>query len=448
MISTALSCLDATDNEALIQAFTDWGVSFCDGDAKNDASAAVVVFDHVGENLCSHISRLACRIPGRVIAMAACSECFDRDGIYRLIEMGASDVVTWDTENNTVAHVAARLRRWELVDQLTCSPEVQNRVIGRSPAWLAALRQIVEAARFSNDAILIDGETGTGKELAAQVIHSVDCQHGQRELSIVNCAAIVPGLSGSEFFGHERGAFTGAASQRDGAFALADGGVLFLDEVGELPLSLQAQLLRVLQEKRYKRVGGNAWHKTDFRLVCATNRDLLQEIEAGRFRRDLYYRLAGWTVTLPPLSKRREEILPLATHFLRQPDDTSPELDSAVQHHLVNRAYPGNIRDLRQLCLRMRGRHVGDGQYTIGDVPSDELHGMVNETSDWRRGDLEAAVRKALVLGFGLKEISSAAADVAIDVAMAEHKGSTAKIAKQLKITPRALQLRKRQESS
>src|SRR5262249_44123862 len=153
-------------------------------------------------------------------------------------------------------------------------------------------------------------------ELLARLIHELNAATKERSLVVVDCTTIVPELSGSEFFGHERGAFTGAVAARDGAFALADGGTLFLDEIGELPSHLQAQLLRVIEEGTYKRVGGNAWQRTNFRLVCATNRDLPRLVEAGKFRGDLYFRIASWVFRIPPLSERIEDILPLARHFL------------------------------------------------------------------------------------------------------------------------------------
>jgi transcriptional regulator with GAF, ATPase, and Fis domain len=137
--------------------------------------------------------------------------------------------------------------------------------------------------------VLITGESGTGKELIARLIHALDSRVDKGDFVILDCTTVVPTLSGSEFFGHEKGAFTGAIAQRDGAFAMADGGTLFLDEIGELPLVLQAELLRVIEEGMYKRVGSNTWRKTSFRLLCATNRDLLQEESRGNFRKDLYY---------------------------------------------------------------------------------------------------------------------------------------------------------------
>src|SRR4029077_5747912 len=146
--------------------------------------------------------------------------------------------------------------------------------------------------------------------IVARLIHLLDARPNKRDLVVLDCSTVVPELSGSEFFGHERGAFTGALTERHGAFALANGGTLFLDEIGELPLPLQAQLLRVVQEHSYKRIGGNKWHRTDFRLVCATNRDLLGLVCGGEFRADLYYRIASFVCKLPALRERAEDIIP------------------------------------------------------------------------------------------------------------------------------------------
>ena len=146
---------------------------------------------------------------------------------------------------------------------------------------------------------------------------------------MLDCSTLVPSLSGSEFFGHERGAFTGAVDARDGAFALAAGGTLFVDEIGELPPELQTQLLRAVQEHTYKRVGGNVWRQTDFRLVCATNRDLQADVAAGRFRQDLYYRIAGVCCHLPPLRDRLDDVPVLTEYFLRElsPGESARSVD-------------------------------------------------------------------------------------------------------------------------
>ena len=194
--------------------------------------------------------------------------------------------------------------------------------------WRSALRDIVEVGYFSDVDVLISGESGTGKELAAQLIHTLDQRPGKQDLVVVDCTTIVPSLSGSELFGHERGAFTGAVAAREGAFALADGGTLLLDEVGELPQELQAELLRVVQEGTYKRVGSNRWQKTRFRLVCATNRDLEADCEAGTFRSDLFFRLAAARIRMPALRERAEDVACLAEHFLAAWDGEAPPLSS------------------------------------------------------------------------------------------------------------------------
>ncbi len=194
---------------------------------------------------------------------------------------------------------------------------------------------------------------------------------------VLDCSTVVPALSGSEFFGHEKGAFTGAAAARAGAFELADGGTLFLDEVGELPIPLQAELLRVIQEGTFKRVGSNTWRKSRFRLICATNRDLAAERAGGTFRNDFYHRIAGCRLHLPSLRERPEDIMPLFRHFFREagPGRDAPHLEAAVRDLLVGRDYPGNVRDLRSLALRIGHRYLGTGVVTVGDVPDHERPG-------------------------------------------------------------------------
>ncbi len=324
------------------------------------------------------------------------------------------------------------------------SPLIRNSLVGESRVWKSVLRQVVETARFTDASVLIMGETGTGKELVARVIHTLDPRPTKRDLVILDCTTIVPELSGSEFFGHERGAFTGAVSPRDGAFALADGGTLFLDEVGELPLGLQAQLLRVVQERMYKRVGGNTWHHADFRLVCATNRDLLQAVARGTFRSDLYYRIASTTCKLPPLRERIEDIFRLLHHFTQQlrPDEAQPELDELVREYLLKRTYPGNVRDLKQVVSRIMYRHVGSGPLTVGDIPEEERPSG-ESVGDWSDVSLDRAIRRALAQGIGLKEISRTVTEIAIRTAVADEEGNLQRAARKLGVSDRALQLRR-----
>jgi transcriptional regulator with GAF, ATPase, and Fis domain len=265
---------------------------------------------------------------------------------------------------------------------------------------------------------------------------------------VLDCTTVSPELAGSEFFGHERGAFTTAVASREGAFALADRGTLFLDEVGELSLALQAELLRVVQERVYKRVGSNTWKQLNFRLICATNRNLLEEEARGAFRRDFYYRIASWTCALPSLGERGEDILPLTRHFLRQLCGVRrpPEPDPAVRDYLLTRAYPGNVRDLRQLVTRMFARHVGDGPLTVGDLPPDErLAATERMRKAWHDGAFQCSIRRALAMGFGLKEINSQTTDLAIQTALADEDGNLQRAARRLGVTDRALQMRRAQ---
>lgn len=404
--------------------------------------AGVILFDEFSPAL----SRMLHECSGGglecVIAIHAAPPELPEETFWELLNAGASDAFAWNSSHGP-ATVAARLDRWRQVDDLIMLPAVRDTLIGESRVWQSVLRRIIEVARFTDAPVLITGESGTGKELVAQAIHALDPRPRKRDLIVLDCTTIVSSLSGSEFWGHERGAFTGADSTRDGAFALADGGTLFLDEVGELPLTLQAELLRVTQEGTYKRVGGNVWHSTGFRLVCATNKDLLAETAQERFRRDFYYRIAAWRVDLPRLSDRREDILPLTRHFLRQlrPGPEQCLLDQPVLAFLARRNYPGNIRDLRHLITCMSHRHVGPGPITLGDIPEEERGQRTG--SGWRDSGFEQSIRMALVLGTGLREITNAAADTAIKVAIRDEGGNLQRASQRLGVTPRALQLRR-----
>ena len=227
-------------------------------------------------------------------------------------------------------------------------------ILGRSAALRHALTEIRQVAP-ADTTVLILGETGTGKELFARAIHEASRRRG-KPLVKVNCAAIPASLMESEFFGHERGAFTGATTRRDGRFTLADGGTIFLDEVGELPLELQGKLLRVLQEGEFEPVGSSRTRKVDVRVVAATNRDLARLVAEGRFREDLYYRLSVFPLTLPPLRERGDDVVLLAEEFARQFATRAGRRlaplapDGAAR--LRAYAWPGNVRELQNVIER------------------------------------------------------------------------------------------------
>jgi formate hydrogenlyase transcriptional activator len=221
-----------------------------------------------------------------------------------------------------------------------------------------AIRQVMQQIQLvgpTGAAVLVSGESGTGKELVARAIHDGSPRKG-RALITVNCGAVPENLFESEFFGHVKGAFTGALKDKLGRFELADGGTLFLDEISEMPLAMQAKLLRVLQEQELERVGDTRKRKIDVRIVAATNRDLTQAVDAGHFRQDLYYRLSVFPIELPPLRERRDDILPLAAHFVtqtaRRMNRPAPRLTPPAMDQLTSYAWPGNVRELQNAIER------------------------------------------------------------------------------------------------
>ena len=227
-------------------------------------------------------------------------------------------------------------------------------ISGRSERLAQVLRDLREVAP-TNTTVLILGETGTGKELFARALHAAS---GRRDKPLVkvNCAAIPATLIESEFFGHERGAFTGATGKRDGRFTLADGGTIFLDEVGELPIDLQSKLLRVLQEGEFEPVGSSRTRRVDVRVVAATNRDLFRAVSEGKFREDLYYRQSVFPITLPPLRERGDDVVLLAEEFARQfagrMGRKVEPLSPAMADRLKAYAWPGNVRELQNVIER------------------------------------------------------------------------------------------------
>ena len=223
--------------------------------------------------------------------------------------------------------------------------------------------------------VLIEGESGTGKELVAKSIH-FNSPRRNRSIVTVNCAALAENLLESELFGHEKGAFTGAIARKKGRFELADGGTIFLDEIGELSLNLQVKLLRVLQEKTIERVGGTTPIRVDIRVIAATNRSLKNEIEKGRFREDLFYRLNVVKIQLPPLRQRPEDIRLLMNYFIRQyssvrpPDSVTPRVDNAVERLFYDYHWPGNVRELENIIERAMVLCSG-ATITVEDLPNE-----------------------------------------------------------------------------
>jgi len=431
----------------VLGAFAAAGLQLAQPSAGCDCPGLLVVADAGPETL--ERVRRACR--GAMVIVLALPCCAEPAQVWALLAAGASDVLPWRSERPPVNEVRSRLDRASRVRGILDAERVSGRLVGRSAAWRAFLADVAEQALYGRTPLLLLGETGTGKELVARLVHDLD-PRAKGEFVIVDCTTLTPELAGSELFGHERGAFTGAAVAREGAVARAHAGTLLLDEVGELAPGLQTQLLRLLQEGCYKRVGGNAWQHAEFRLVAATHRDLAAWVDQGRFRADLYHRLAGAVCRTPPLRERREDVLLLARHVQRSfspsDGDAPPDgFEEPVARYLEARDYPGNVRELRNVVLRLCQRHAGGGPLTVGDLPLDERPAVGSSPSLARlEAGLEAAVAEAMALGLGLRDIGLAATDCAVRLAMAREDGSLQRAARRLGVTDRALQLRRAQQ--
>ncbi len=292
-----------------------------------------------------------------------------------------------------------------------------DELVGESPGMREVLRMVEQVAP-TESSVLIEGETGTGKELVARAIHR-GSRRASRTLVKLNCGAITPSLIESELFGHERGAFTGATATRTGRFELADGGTLFLDEVGELPLELQPKLLRALQEQEIERVGGNRTRRVDVRVIAATNRTLIDEVQAGRFRADLFYRLAVFPIRVPPLRERPGDVARLAESALaragrrlrRDFEGFTPLSIGRLERY----SWPGNVRELMNVVERAAilspsalveipaallpgvGLDAGDGDPLVSLAESERRHLLrVLERTEWR---IEGPAGAAEILG-------------------------------------------------
>ena len=282
------------------------------------------------------------------------------NAVIEAMKLGAYDFLRKESlsyELRLVAEEALKLRETMRATAALPVPQfdnLQQTIIGQSGAMQSVFKLIGRASR-SVAPVMITGESGCGKEVVARAIHKFSARQ-HREFVAINCAAIPENLLESELFGHEKGSFTGAMSQRVGRFEQSDGGTLFLDEIGDMPFQVQSKILRVLQEGEFSRVGGNQTLRTDVRILAATNRQLEQDVESGRFREDLFYRLNVIRIHLPPLRERREDILPLANYFLqrisREHRLPPHRLSEEAIRHLEEYSWPGNVRELENTLER------------------------------------------------------------------------------------------------
>jgi two-component system, NtrC family, response regulator AtoC len=355
------SCLSAADALARLSA-EDFDVVVTDLNMRGTG----------GIELCERIVANRPDIP--VIVLTAFGSL---DTAVSAIRAGAYDFISKPVELDVLAIAIDRAAKHkELREEVrrlrreAVRTEPPPRFVGQSSA-MRSVYDLVERVADSDTTVLITGESGTGKELVATALHSIS-RRRERPLIAINCAAMPEGVLESELFGHTRGAFTDAKSDRQGLFLQAAGGTLFLDEIGDLPLTLQPKLLRVLQERTVRPVGGQSWVPIDVRLIVATNRDLESAIEDGRFREDLYYRINVVHIDLPPLRSRAGDVLPLAQHFLRQfasrADKSILGISPAAAEKLVAYTWPGNVREL-QNCIERSVALARFDQIGVDDLP-------------------------------------------------------------------------------
>src|SRR5262245_7916213 len=350
------------------------------------------------------------------------ADAFSPEDIDLLSEIAKQIAIA--VENAQAYRELAQLKDKLAKEKIYLEEEVRTehnfgQIVGNSAALRKVLKE-VETVAPTNSTVLIHGETGTGKELIARALHDLSPRR-DRTFVKLNCAAIPTGLLESELFGHEKGAFTGAITQRVGRFELANGGTLFLDEVGDIPLELQPKLLRALQEQEFERLGSTHTIRVDVRLVAATNRDLQRMVADGRFRSDLYYRLNVFPVVLPPLRDRREDIPMLVRHFAnefaRRLGRQIETIPTVVMDALVRYVWPGNIREMQNVIERAvilsRGSalQIPDGELQFAGAPLDALSGAPVTMADAEREHILAVLRDS---GWVLGGAQGAAARLAM----------------------------------
>jgi len=349
------------------------------------------------------------------------------------MQRGAYDYVSKPFDIDEVLIVVQRAvehrkltRRVHELEQVA-RPNARDLIIGRSMAMQQVYKLIGRVAA-SDATVLITGESGTGKELVAQVIHR-SSERREGPFIAVNCAALPETLLESELFGHEKGAFTGAMTQRKGRFEQATKGTLFLDEIGEMSPSTQKKLLRVLQERTFERVGGNIPVKADVRMITATNRDLLQDSKTGSFREDLYYRLNVINIHMPPLRDRMDDIPPLVDHFLykhRRSGQAAPRIAESAFELLHSYGWPGNVRQLENTIER--AIVLAQGQL-IGPE-----HIQLDEATPIQDQELHAALLQLIQRGDGLEAILAQLRQRAITAAIENQRGDRPAAARLLQI--------------
>ena len=363
------------------------------------------------------------------------------DSAVEAIKLGAFDYIPKPVEQSEIKAVVAKAARTQEANQAHVPPEGRGRtsMVGDSPQ-VTEIFKIIDKVADSPSTVLITGESGTGKELVATALHDGSSRK-DKPLIKISCAAIPRELMESELFGYERGAFTGAVTSKPGRFELADGGTLFLDEIGEVPIEMQVKLLRVLQESEFERVGGIKTTRVDVRLIAATTRDLEAEVDAGRFRKDLFYRLNVVPLHLPPLRERRTDVPSLARHFIEKYNQRLNKKNEGIADDalVMLQAYPwpGNIRELENMMERVL--LFADGpRIEVKDLPEPvrtSLQSAVAQLTDTTTPEVGETPLKDF-----LKAKQAEIEKAFIVQALAKTEGNVTRAAKLLGISRKSLQ--------
>jgi transcriptional regulator with PAS, ATPase and Fis domain len=279
-----------------------------------------------------------------------------------------------DTEGNTLGFL-------EILDKINyaSSESVKGKMIGSSAAFKSMLNKINRAAQ-SKIAVLLQGETGSGKELVAQAIHDASPRN-DKPFVVIECTGLSESLFESELFGYEKGAFTGASTSKKGLIEVANSGTVFFDEIGDVPLNMQVKLLRLLETQSFRAVGGLKQKRSDFRLVCASHKNLLKLVEKGEFRQDLYYRIAGFPIMLPSLRERSKDIPELVSHFLKYSEYLNKKFSPNALQKLSEYAFPGNIRELKSI-IEQSALLANDDTIHTSDLPESVNQAASNKIPD------------------------------------------------------------------
>jgi len=402
------------------------------------------------ENL---ISFLQFHIKGqgqRVCVLNIGTDILNTDCKIRILKYGAEYVYERDFFIGTIDFLIDRLNRWVIIERLLNSPIITKRIVGKSIATISMLRQVIEAAFYSQNNILILGERGVGKEQIANIIHELDTRTEKGDLTILDCTTLKKELSGSELFGHERGSYTGADYARDGAITLAHKGSFFLDEITELPANLQAEFLRVVQEGTYKKVGSNIWRHSQFRLIAATNRNIKMSVDQGEFRSDLFDRVATTVIEIPSLNERKEDIPLIIDFYLKKIfNGRLPAIESEVYEVLRNRDYPGNIRELKNEVHNICMRYSGNGPITLGDLPKASFDlPLLDDGIKWyEKTELVELINQAIDEGYELKKIEEAIQSIATRITL-QRVGKSKDASRILGKSERWIQMQKIKEKN